>query len=504
MKKITGLLVCLMMILTAIIGVKAEDSPSQITATGSYKIVVEGYDWGPSVSKTIIKLNQTVTGINNGDIAVTENKMWYSGNIEAFNREVTTTYLSDENGLKVTNPSNYITIEMKVSPNDGSPFIYQGLNNWTKPYYLTFTVKNDFSANEGLVHTLTIDQDPTGRIMPQADRFTYNTYTARVDGTSYSYAAYTPQTDNKKNPLIIWLNGGGEGGSDATIATLGNKVTALIGDKIQRTMARAYVLVPQAPTAWMRGYSTTNGGDSIYTESLMELIKTYVANNSDIDPDRIYIGGCSNGGYMTLQMVTKYPDYFAAAFPICTGYSSATMTDENLSKIKDLPLWFLYAENDTVLDPTVFSIPLIQRLRAMNAGNLHVSSPAKVIDTSGLYFTESNNRSLTPYEYNGHWSWIYAFNSESYDDNDSSLELFAWLAKQKRPSQTTDDSTTTKDTGSSNVTDSKTTAGFSNVSGSKTKKKIVKTGDILDASAFIFSTLISLVALILLVGRRKA
>jgi len=35
------------------------------------------------------------------------------------------------------------------------------------------------------------------------------------------------------------------------------------------------------------------------------------------DTNRIYIGGDSNGGYMTMLMIRDYPSYFAAAFPTC-------------------------------------------------------------------------------------------------------------------------------------------------------------------------------------------
>lgn len=51
----------------------------------------------------------------------------------------------------------------------------------------------------------------------------------------------------------------------------------------------------------------------------MALIQEYVAKNPDIDPNRIYIGGASNGGYMTMLMIRDYPNYFAAAFPVCEG-----------------------------------------------------------------------------------------------------------------------------------------------------------------------------------------
>ena len=49
------------------------------------------------------------------------------------------------------------------------------------------------------------------------------------------YAAYEPESlkNGKKNPLIIWLHGQGEGGTDTDITLLGNEVVALAKDDIQ-------------------------------------------------------------------------------------------------------------------------------------------------------------------------------------------------------------------------------------------------------------------------------
>ena len=135
-----------------------------------------------------------------------------------------------------------------------------------------------------------------------------------------SYGYYQPQvTTSNKLPLIIWLHGAGEGGSDNDIVTLGNEVTALIDTPIQNYFKQgAWVLTPQAPTMWMdNGNGYTTDGSSIYTENLMSLMDQFVKEHQEIDPNRIYIGGCSNGGFMTMNMIMNYPDYFAAAYPIC-------------------------------------------------------------------------------------------------------------------------------------------------------------------------------------------
>ncbi len=129
--------------------------------------------------------------------------------------------------------------------------------------------------------------------------------------------------------MVIWLHGQGEGGTDPDIAILGNEVSALAKEEIQSyfqtdDVTGAYVLAVQTPTYWMDEGDGTNGngsGISRYTEILMDTINDYVAAHPDVDTDRIYLGGCSNGGYMTMNMVIQYPDYFAAAYPVCEAYA---------------------------------------------------------------------------------------------------------------------------------------------------------------------------------------
>lgn len=437
-KKMLSCLVCAFMVISSVSPIHAETTTTDETATGTYKIAVDGYDWGPAVSKAILSLDKAIDSVDKGDLLVKETKNSLVNFETMETKEVTTDrkvvniYLSDENGNAVTNPSKHVTVEMKVDPNTGSPFIYTGMNKWTDPYYLTFEFDAGKQWKSGTkdITTLALDQNPTGKNMGLADQFNYEKH-ATSNGTSYSYASYEPQ--GKNLPLIIWLNGAGEGGSDPTIVTLGNRVTGLIEKQIQDAMGgSAYVFAPQCPTIWMEGYDffTGNGGESIYTESLMELIEWYVKSHPEIDTDRIYIGGCSNGGYMTMQMITTYPTYFAAAYPICSAYLSKDLTDEKLAAIKDLPIWFTHAKNDPVVDPEATTIDVYNRLQKMGASNIHLYNPADVRDTSGLYKDEKGN----PYQYNGHWSWIYAFNNESVEGD---LELFEWLGQQNKSVETT-------------------------------------------------------------------
>lgn len=247
-------------------------------------------------------------------------------------------------------------------------------------------------------------------------------------------------------PLIIWLHGAGEGGLDTTIAVLGNNVSNLIKENIQSNFGKngAFVLVPQAPTMWMDfdGKSIYNntvdnsGGHSFYEESLMGLIEHFVAMNPTIDAKRIYIGGCSNGGYMTVKMVMDHPDYFAAAFPAAEAYSVDWLTEERIDAIKLFPMWLTHAQNDPIVEISRDHIPLdnysnalFDRLVASGNKNVHYSLFNDVVDTSGIYFDADGK----PFAYHGHWSWIYTLNNYcKMTINGKEITLFEWLSEQKK------------------------------------------------------------------------
>ena len=57
---------------------------------------------------------------------------------------------------------------------------------------------------------------------------------------------------------------------------------------------------------------------SLYGKMVIELIE-YLIKEKNIDTDRIYIAGLSMGGYGTFELVSRRPDLFAAAVPICGG-----------------------------------------------------------------------------------------------------------------------------------------------------------------------------------------
>lgn len=432
-------------------------------------IVVTGQEWGPVVNAVVVKFKDKVSGVSKDTFTVST---------AGKKRTVTDAYLCDATGKKVAGESEYVAIEMK-SPNvtswgaDASPFAYdqtKQVNNWAEKYTVKLTVAEnqkfkvgtfEHKAKDNFSYDVTSAED---RLVPQTATWKKDVYNYKGEGKdiNLSRASWTPEgaaADGVKNPLIIWLHGGGEGGTDIDIALLGNEVTGLTSDNQTNVQhyfktgnsAGAYVLAVQSPTMWMDalgdgkyGNSQANGtptGEkqlSYYTEALWGAITAYVESNPDIDTDRIYVGGCSNGGYMTMNLAFEHGDYFAAYYPVCQGYMSGNISDDMVQSIKDYNMWFLLSAEDNTLKPDKYTLPLYVRLIEAGAEKVHLTYKENVTGADA-----AGNK------YDGHWSWIWAFNDDVKKEFDNSKitgedyltpancnkdgNMWQWISEQTRP-----------------------------------------------------------------------
>ncbi len=464
---------------------EAVDEEQVTDAIGTYVTVTESYDWGPAISKVLINVGKAcdLESVDKDDFKVTSirtykafdfttNSMPDEATRNEVERSVTDMYMSDDKG----NPSpsgTYLALEMPVGPAlvEGSPYNYDfttGRNDFVETTYSIQYNGGNLTGTDGSAVALSSVEESQfeNNVNVIADSFN-NNQPFEYEGISLLYADYIPETASDEagtNPLIIWLHGAGEGGTNTLINIMGNKVVNLATDTVQSYFGDtgAYVLAPQAPTMWMDfdGKGTYNNsvessdGHSYYSEALMALIKDYVAQHPEIDTSRIYLGGCSNGGYMTVNMAIQNPDYFAAIYPICEAYDVSWLTEDRVNALKDLPVWLTASKDDgTVaiykgeasadfmsynleLDSDGNPIPLdnfsnalYNRLIKAGSQNVHYSLFDKVVDTSGLYKDSEGN----PYQYMGHWSWIYALNNECTDTVDGQeITLFEWLSEQNR------------------------------------------------------------------------
>lgn len=396
---------------------------AQDTASTSYNRIDEVMDFGTATTMLIVDLQAEV---EEGSVQTDTFSVYVERRdprreepfLEQGQRVVVDAYVSDAEGNPV-DAGSFVTLVMRVGPNISlshalnygrDPEAGRNFNAWTDNDY-TITQEQAIGDIDGLVAT-TMDQY-TRRLIDQfelvSDPYQYQDEAYGL--IEVRYAHYTPPTDDADHPLIIWLHGGGEGGSDPSIPLAANRADHFASEEIQAFFDGAYVLVPQAPTYWQdTGFPGDNyrGIDSIYTRALQDLVETYVAEHPAIDTNRIYLGGLSNGGFQTVRLLLDYPDYYAAGVPVCSPFMPGSVNDAQLSEIIDIPIWIVTAATDQTVEPLEDPLPFYHRYVNLDAPNAFLSYPPSVIDTSGQYMNEDG----TPHEYNGHWSWIYVYNNE--------------------------------------------------------------------------------------------
>jgi predicted peptidase len=248
---------------------------------------------------------------------------------------------------------------------------------------------------------------------PEVDAFSYH---ESVDGMKYRL--YSPSRHGSSGrspgrPLIVWLHGGGEGASlpdnyydNETTLRANRGALGFATASAQHIFGGAYVVAPQSQSFWLED------GDR-FAPQIQRIIRD-VARRHGIDRDRIYVAGCSNGGYMSLKMTTVYPDVFAASVPICGVVQSLDpggprqITDAELRAIHT-PTWLVASLDDDTVPPQE------------NTVHAHDLIPGSIVS---LY----DHVVWNGYQFPGHWSWIYvARNDPSYHGT----HIWQWMAHQR-------------------------------------------------------------------------
>lgn len=168
---------------------------------------------------------------------------------------------------------------------------------------------------------------------------------------------YPEQYDRtKRYPLVLFLHGSGERGSDNKKQLIhGSKL--FIRDDIRQNFP-CIVLMPQCPEDgyWATVPASSWGSPfnmpydySRPINSALEAAHDLVIKTSDeesVDKRRIYITGLSMGGMGTYEMVYRYPGLFAAAMPICGG-GDVNSYDNRILKTS---FWLFHGDADVVVD----------------------------------------------------------------------------------------------------------------------------------------------------------
>jgi predicted peptidase len=204
-----------------------------------------------------------------------------------------------------------------------------------------------------------------------------------VKKVNLEYLLYLPANydENKKWPLIMFLHGAGERGSNIELVKIHG-----IPKIVENDDAFPFIAIsPQCPEKAFWG---------MYNDVLFELLKE-IENTYSVDKSRVYLTGLSMGGYGTWMLAIKNPEEFAAIVPICGGYDDP----DEVRKIKDIPVWAFHGAKDEV-------VPM-----------KHTQELVDILTECG------GNVKFTIYPDANHDSW-----TETYDNP----ELYKWLLNQKR------------------------------------------------------------------------
>jgi poly(3-hydroxybutyrate) depolymerase len=229
-------------------------------------------------------------------------------------------------------------------------------------------------------------------------------YEARVyrdaSGGELGYRLMRPADydSGKKYPLVIFLHGSGERGTDND-AQLKNGVREFLGSPEVRAKYPCFAMVPQSPPndSWGRADFSGVARPSLTDTSrrVLEVIQG-LEKEFSIDPARLYIGGLSMGGFGTWDLISRYPDFFAAAFPICGGGAPV-----RAPLMKDVPIWAFQGGADPTVPPKM-SQEMVEAVQKAGGKPKYTEYPGV-----------------------GHSSWTNAFKEP---------ELLPWLFAQKRTS----------------------------------------------------------------------
>lgn len=221
------------------------------------------------------------------------------------------------------------------------------------------------------------------------------------DGKTLGYRLLKPQDYDAKQkyPLVVFLHGAGERGSD-NVAQLKHGAPLFVKPEA-REKYPCFVVAPQCPAneTWIATPKGWTGPNPFTPEPMPALALVAgaleaVQKEFSIDPDRLYVTGLSMGGYGTWDLLTRFPARWAAAAPVCGGADVS-----RVGIAKSVPVWAFHGANDRTV-PTERSREAIAVLQA--AG----SSPV-----------------YSEYPYVGHDSWNLAYGEP---------EFLPWLFAQKR------------------------------------------------------------------------
>lgn len=206
------------------------------------------------------------------------------------------------------------------------------------------------------------------------DDFAARRYTNSQGVLPYRLFIPTNYDSAAKYPLVLFMHGSGESGTDNRKQLVGQTGPLVFASATNQAKYPSFMVAPQCPVggAWT---------DSTRRTQVLELMNA-LQQEFSIDPDRLYITGLSLGGYGTWDYIAQYPNMYAAAIPMSGGGNISLA-----SRMTRIAIWNFHAAND---------------------GTVPVSGSRTTIDAVRK---AGGNPIYTEYASGGHVVWTPAYNT---------------------------------------------------------------------------------------------
>jgi predicted peptidase len=201
------------------------------------------------------------------------------------------------------------------------------------------------------------------------------------------YLVFSPASlddePSTRYPLVIFLHGMGERGSDPSILTLYG-----IPKWVEENDAPFIAVSPQCPAEhfWPLELDAL---DALFAQ---------ICARYPVDLARVYLTGLSLGGFGVWAWGSAYPQRFAALAPVCGGGKPEMGFPERVKALKDTPVWAFHGALDDRV-PIAEESALVETLQACG-GNVR----------------------FTVYPEVGHDAWTQTYTNP---------ELYSWLLSQR-------------------------------------------------------------------------
>jgi predicted peptidase len=172
----------------------------------------------------------------------------------------------------------------------------------------------------------------------------------------------------KSYPILFFLHGSGESGSD-NVAQTKNGGSLFLRNDVRKNYP-SIIVFPQCSkdSFWSNTEFAQDsvgktkiifvkgGKPSKAMHALLKMMNNFL-DKPYVNKAQVYVGGISMGGMGTYEVLRRKPKLFAAAFAVCGGDHI-----ENVDKYKNVPLWIFHGAKDPLVNPA-YSAEIADKLK---------------------------------------------------------------------------------------------------------------------------------------------